>query len=96
MLRQTSLLPAGRAAIIEADRNRLLDRTRKAVNGFARNPLAVRLQQFRHPAYLGPPVVLRKACCLAYQLQEDGHAHGYCATCPSSSAEERIRRLATE
>lgn len=96
MLRQKSLLPAGRAAIIEADRNRLLDRTRNAVAGFARNPLAVRLQQFRHPAYQGPPVVLRKACCLAYKLQEDGHAHGYCATCPSSSAEERIRRLAAE
>jgi len=82
-----------RREIVEADRAALLDRSLRVVPGFDRNPLAVRLRTFSHPSYEGLPIFLRNACCLAYLLTEDGEPHGYCATCPKATPEERLAKL---
>ncbi|MFB9275427.1 hypothetical protein [Cohnella cellulosilytica] len=94
LLHDASLpLSRERKGIVEADRAALLDRSLRVVPGFDRNPLAVRQRTFSHPAYEGPPIFVRSACCLAYHLTENGQSHGYCATCPKATPEERLAKL---
>ncbi|MHA7967662.1 (2Fe-2S)-binding protein [Paenibacillus sp. CAU 1782] len=48
-----------------------------------------RYKVFKHPRWTGPPLYLRKHCCLAHKLE----SHGYCASCPKLANEERLTLL---
>ncbi|SFE60272.1 Ferric iron reductase protein FhuF, involved in iron transport [Paenibacillus algorifonticola] len=76
-----------RLQLIMADRNNLFEQRKS-------NPLAVSFREFDHPQYGGAPFLLRRYCCLAYQLRREGQqVHGYCSTCPKISEEERLDLL---
>ncbi|MCM3131643.1 (2Fe-2S)-binding protein [Paenibacillus polysaccharolyticus] len=57
------------------------------------NTFSTRLQRFEHPEWEGPPLLLRRYCCLAYQVGSGSSAHGYCNTCPKLDSESRWRML---
>ncbi len=47
---------------------------------------SARYPLFQHPRWQGPPVYVRKHCCLAHKLD----SHGYCESCPKLTNEERL------
>jgi ferric iron reductase protein FhuF len=47
---------------------------------------SARYPLFQHPRWQGPPVYVRKHCCLAHKLD----SHGYCDSCPKLTNEERL------
>lgn len=57
------------------------------------NTFSTRLQRFEHPEWEGPPLLIRRYCCLAYQVGSGSSAHGYCNTCPKLDSESRWRML---
>lgn len=57
------------------------------------NKFSLKLRRFDHPAYHGQPFYLRKYCCLAYKVNQNGIEHEYCNTCPKLSSEERLKQL---
>ncbi|MDT0122017.1 (2Fe-2S)-binding protein [Paenibacillus sp. RRE4] len=57
------------------------------------NTFSTRLQRFEHPEWEGPPFLIRRYCCLAYQVGSGSSAHGYCNTCPKLDSESRWRML---
>ncbi|WP_434751901.1 hypothetical protein [Paenibacillus amylolyticus] len=57
------------------------------------NPFYTRLQRFEHPELQGPPFLIRRYCCLAYQVGSGSSAHGYCNSCPKLDSETRQRML---
>ncbi|MBT2284569.1 hypothetical protein J7E78_13585 [Paenibacillus polymyxa] len=54
---------------------------------------ALELHHFDHPKWHGPPLLIRRYCCLAYQVGDGGHTHGYCNSCPKLDSESRLRKL---
>lgn len=57
------------------------------------NTFFTRLQRFEHPEWQGPPLLIRRYCCLAYQVGNGSSAHGYCNSCPKLDSETRQRML---
>jgi hypothetical protein len=57
------------------------------------NSFFTRFQRFEHPEWQGPPLLIRRYCCLAYQVGSGSSAHGYCNTCPKLDSESRQRML---
>ncbi|WP_154886665.1 (2Fe-2S)-binding protein [Paenibacillus polysaccharolyticus] len=57
------------------------------------NTFFTRLQRFEHPEWQGPQLLIRRYCCLAYQVGSGSSAHGYCNTCPKLDSESRWRML---
>lgn len=51
------------------------------------------LQCFEHSGWQGPPFLIRRYCCLAYQVGDGSHTHGYCDSCPKLDSESRLRKL---
>ncbi|MGN7411975.1 hypothetical protein [Paenibacillus sp. SAF-068] len=59
-------------------------------NGYT---FANELKPFEHPTWQGPPFLIRRYCCLAYQVGDGSHTHGYCNSCPKLDSETRLRNL---
>ncbi|MGO4529264.1 hypothetical protein AB4Z30_09310 [Paenibacillus sp. 2TAF8] len=57
------------------------------------NTFSTRFQRFEHPEWQGPSLLIRRYCCLAYQVGSGSSAHGYCNTCPKLDSESRQRML---
>ncbi|MGQ8871521.1 hypothetical protein [Paenibacillus sp. TSA_86.1] len=57
------------------------------------NPFYTRLQRFEHPDWQGAPFLIRRYCCLAYQVNSSSSSHGYCTSCPKLDSETRERML---
>ncbi|WP_440118551.1 hypothetical protein [Paenibacillus sp. QZ-Y1] len=57
------------------------------------NSFALKLKSFEHSKWQGPPLLIRRYCCLAYQVGSGSHAHGYCNSCPKLDSESRLRNL---
>ncbi|MCW3792457.1 (2Fe-2S)-binding protein [Paenibacillus sp. LS1] len=77
-----------RLAQIQEDQSIWLDEENK--NAFT---FAMKLHRFDHPEWQGTPLLIRRYCCLAYQVGDGGHAHGYCNSCPKLDSESRLRNL---
>ncbi|WFR62033.1 (2Fe-2S)-binding protein [Paenibacillus amylolyticus] len=73
---------------IKEDQSIWLDRHND--NGYT---FANELQQFEHPMLQGPPFFIRRYCCLAYQVENESHTHGYCNSCPKLDSETRLHNL---
>ncbi|GAS80754.1 (2Fe-2S)-binding protein [Paenibacillus amylolyticus] len=54
---------------------------------------AMKLNRFDHPEWQGTPVLIRRYCCLAYQVGDGSHSHGYCNSCPKLDSESRLHHL---
>lgn len=54
---------------------------------------AMKLNRFDHPEWQGPPFLIRRYCCLAYQVGDGSHTHGYCNSCPKLDSDSRLRIL---
>ncbi|WP_433752455.1 hypothetical protein [Paenibacillus amylolyticus] len=57
---------------------------------------AMKLNRFDHPEWQGPPFLIRRYCCLAYQVGDGSHTHGYCNSCPKLDSESRLHNLLQE
>ncbi|WP_340016486.1 (2Fe-2S)-binding protein [Paenibacillus sp. FSL K6-1318] len=77
-----------RLAQIQEDQNIWLDEQNE--NAFT---FAMKLHRFDHPEWQGPPFLIRRYCCLAYQVGDGSHSHGYCNSCPKLDSESRLRNL---
>ncbi|WP_143781027.1 (2Fe-2S)-binding protein [Paenibacillus amylolyticus] len=77
-----------RLAKIQEDQSIWLDRQNDNACTFANE-----LQCFEHSSWQGPPFLIRRYCCLAYQVGSGSHAHGYCDSCPKLDSESRLRKL---
>ncbi|APO44961.1 hypothetical protein BS614_13705 [Paenibacillus xylanexedens] len=77
-----------RLAKIQADQSLWLDRQNDNACTFASE-----LQCFEHSGWQGPPFLIRRYCCLAYQVGSGNHAHAYCNSCPKLDSESRLRKL---
>ncbi|PQP82353.1 hypothetical protein C0Q44_12920 [Paenibacillus sp. PCH8] len=75
-----------RLAQMKVDQSIWLDRSND-------NTFAIRLQRFEHSKWQGPPFLIRRYCCLAYQVGSGSHAHGYCNSCPKLDSEARWQNL---
>ncbi|MCG7377178.1 (2Fe-2S)-binding protein [Paenibacillus sp. ACRSA] len=64
-----------------------------APQGDTESPFASKLKCFEHPKWQGQPLLIRRYCCLAYQVGSGSHAHGYCNSCPKLDSESRLRNL---
>ncbi|MEY8744768.1 hypothetical protein AB9M62_36325 [Bacillales bacterium AN1005] len=64
-----------------------------APQGDTESPFASKLKCFEHPKWQGQPLLIRRYCCLAYQVGSGSHAHGYCNSCPKLDSESRMRNL---
>lgn len=80
-----------RLAQIKEDQSIWLDRHND--NGYT---FAIELQQYEHPMWQGPPFLIRRYCCLAYQVGNGSHTHGYCNSCPKLDSESRLHNLLQE
>ncbi|MEK3922141.1 hypothetical protein [Paenibacillus sp. FSL K6-2393] len=74
---------------IKEDQSIWLDKQQNE-NAFS---FAFELHRFDHPKWQGPPFLIRRYCCLAYQIGSGSHAHGYCNSCPKLDSESRLRKL---
>jgi len=54
---------------------------------------AFELHRFDHPKWHGPPLLIRRYCCLAYQVGDGSHTHGYCNSCPKLDSESRLNNI---
>lgn len=55
---------------------------------------AARFSKFEDERLQGPPLYLRRHCCLAHKLDRIGDSvHGYCGSCPKLTSEERWKLL---
>ena len=57
------------------------------------NPFAIQLQPFEHSKWKGPLLYIRRYCCLAYQVGDGDHSHGYCNSCPKLTPDMRLNNL---
>ncbi|WP_338542908.1 (2Fe-2S)-binding protein [Paenibacillus tundrae] len=64
-----------------------------APQGDTESPFAMKHKCFEHPKWQGQPFLIRRYCCLAYQVGSGSHAHGYCNSCPKLDSESRLRNL---
>ncbi|WP_145045944.1 (2Fe-2S)-binding protein [Paenibacillus xylanexedens] len=64
-----------------------------APQGDTESPFAMKHKCFEHPKWQGQPFLIRRYCCLAYQVESGSHAHGYCNSCPKLDSESRLRNL---
>ncbi|MEK4361118.1 hypothetical protein MKX68_01240 [Paenibacillus sp. FSL M8-0212] len=77
-----------RLAQIKEDQSIWLDRQNDNACTFANEQ-----QCFEHSGWQGPPFLIRRYCCLAYQVGSGSHAHAYCNSCPKLDSESRLRKL---
>ncbi|MCP1183307.1 hypothetical protein [Paenibacillus sp. 1781tsa1] len=80
-----------RLAQIKEDQSIWLDEQNE--NAFT---FAMKLNRFDHPEWQGPPFLIRRYCCLAYQVGDGSHTHGYCNSCPKLDSESRLHNLLQE
>lgn len=80
-----------RLAQIKEDQSIWLDEQNE--NAFT---FAMKLNHFDHPEWQGPPFLIRRYCCLAYQVGDGSHTHGYCDSCPKLDSESRLHNLLQE
>ncbi|WP_339241048.1 hypothetical protein MKX40_09595 [Paenibacillus sp. FSL R5-0517] len=80
-----------RLAQIKEDQSIWLDEQNE--NAFT---FAMELNHFDHPEWQGAPFLIRRYCCLAYQVGDGSHTHGYCNSCPKLDSESRLHNLLQE
>lgn len=80
-----------RLAQIKEDQSIWLDEQNE--NAFT---FAMELNRFDHPEWQGSPFLIRRYCCLAYQVGDGSHTHGYCDSCPKLDSESRLHNLLQE
>lgn len=79
-----------RLAKIQADQSLWLDRQN---DNACTCTFANELQQFEHSGWQGAPFLIRRYCCLAYQVGSGSHEHAYCNSCPKLDSESRLHKL---
>ncbi|MBB6019094.1 ferric iron reductase protein FhuF [Paenibacillus sp. JGP012] len=74
-----------RLALIEHDMHIWLEQRKENMFGGT-------FQRFEHGKWQRAPLLIRRYCCLAYQIGDGHHAHSYCNSCPKLDSESRLRQ----